>query len=159
MTLWAITHQAPLSKGFSRQEYWSGLPCPPPTWGLNLCLLCLLHSQLGSLPPEPCGKPSYKALGIFLNLLVSQFSQRQNEDILVPVCCVCTQSCPTLCDPMDCSPPGSSVHRILQASILGCGLPFPPRGSSRPRRRTQVPCTAGRFFTAEPPRKPSWYYH
>ena len=29
-----------------------------------------------------------------------------------------TQSCPTLCDPMDCSPPGSSVHRILQARIL-----------------------------------------
>ena len=34
--------------------------------------------------------------------------------------CVCevTQSCPTLCDPMDCSPPGSSVHGILQARIL-----------------------------------------
>ena len=30
MTLWTIAHQAPLSTGFSRQEYWSGLPCPPP---------------------------------------------------------------------------------------------------------------------------------
>ena len=30
VTLWTITHQAPLSMGFSRQEYWSGLPCPPP---------------------------------------------------------------------------------------------------------------------------------
>ena len=29
-TLWTVTHQAPLSLGFSRQEYWSGLPCPPP---------------------------------------------------------------------------------------------------------------------------------
>ena len=29
-TLWAVTHWAPLSNGFSRQEYWSGLPCPPP---------------------------------------------------------------------------------------------------------------------------------
>ena len=29
-TLWTIAHQAPLSMGFSRQEYWSGLPCPPP---------------------------------------------------------------------------------------------------------------------------------
>ena len=28
-TLWTLAHQAPLSKGFSRQEYWSGLPCPP----------------------------------------------------------------------------------------------------------------------------------
>ena len=30
MTLWAVAHQAPLSLGFSKQEYWSGLPCPPP---------------------------------------------------------------------------------------------------------------------------------
>ena len=30
VTLWAVAHQAPLSMGFSRQEYWSGLPCPPP---------------------------------------------------------------------------------------------------------------------------------
>ena len=29
-TLWTVTRQAPLSVGFSRQEYWSGLPCPPP---------------------------------------------------------------------------------------------------------------------------------
>ena len=60
-------HQAPLSLGFSRQEYWSGLPFPSP----NVCM----HA---------------KSL----------------------------QSCPTLCDPMDSSPSGSSVHRILQARIL-----------------------------------------
>ena len=30
MTLWTVAHQAPLSMGFSRQEYWNGLPCPPP---------------------------------------------------------------------------------------------------------------------------------
>ena len=30
MTLWTVAHQTPLSMGFSRQEYWSGLPCPPP---------------------------------------------------------------------------------------------------------------------------------
>ena len=29
-TLWTVAHQTPLSMGFSRQEYWSGLPCPPP---------------------------------------------------------------------------------------------------------------------------------
>ena len=33
-------------------------------------------------------------------------------------CCLVTKSCPTLCDPMDCGPPGSSVHGILQARIL-----------------------------------------
>ena len=37
------------------------------------------------------------------------------------------QSCPTLCDPMDCSLPGSSVYRILQAGIWS-GLPYPPPG-------------------------------
>ena len=53
-TLWTVAHQAPLFLGFSRQEYWSGLPGPPqgifPTQGLNSCLLCLLHWQAGSLP-------------------------------------------------------------------------------------------------------------
>ena len=35
MTLWTVAHQAPLSMGFSRQEYWNGLPCPPPRDLLN----------------------------------------------------------------------------------------------------------------------------
>ena len=48
VTLWTIAHQDLLSVGFSSQEYWNGLPCPPPegnflTQGSNLCLLCLLH--------------------------------------------------------------------------------------------------------------------
>ena len=39
--------------------------------------------------------------------------------------CVCAQSCPTLCNPMDCNPPSSSVHRILQARILvWVAIPF-----------------------------------
>ena len=58
-----------------------------------------------------------------------------------------TQSCPTLCDPMDCSPPGSSVHGILQARILeGVAIPF-SRGSSPPRNWTQVSWIAVGFFT------------
>ena len=57
-----------------------------------------------------------------------------------------TQLCPTLCNPTDCSPPGSSVHGILQARILEwVAIPF-SRGSSQPRNRTQVSHTAGRFF-------------
>ena len=54
---WTVAHQAPLSMGFSRQEYCSGLPLPSPgnflTQGLNLLLLCLLHWQAGSLPLAP----------------------------------------------------------------------------------------------------------
>ena len=46
------------------------------------------------------------------------------------------QSCPALCDPMDCSPPGSSVHGILQARILqGIAMPS-SKGSSQPRDQT-----------------------
>ena len=57
-----------------------------------------------------------------------------------------TQLCPTLCNPMDCSPPGSSVHGILQAKTLEwVAIPF-SRGSSWPRDWTQVSCIAGRFF-------------
>ena len=57
------------------------------------------------------------------------------------------QSRPTLCDPMDCSPPDSSVHGILQTRILEwVTIPF-SRGSSQPRDQTQVSCIASRFFT------------
>ena len=57
------------------------------------------------------------------------------------------QSCPTLYDPMDCSPPGSSVHGILQARILEwIAIPF-SRGSSHPRDQTLISCITARFFT------------
>ena len=57
------------------------------------------------------------------------------------------QSCLSLCDPMDCSPPGSSVLGISQARILECFTTSFSRGSSWPRDWTQVSCKAGRFFT------------
>ena len=57
-----------------------------------------------------------------------------------------TQSCPTLCDPVVCSPPGSSVHGILQARILEWVAISFSRGSSQPRDRTQVSRIAGRRF-------------
>ena len=57
------------------------------------------------------------------------------------------QSCPILCDPMDCSPSGSSVQGILQARILKwVAIPF-SRGSSWSADWTWVSCIAGRFFT------------
>ena len=51
------------------------------------------------------------------------------------------------CDPKDCSPPGSSVHGILQARILEWVAISFPRGSPQPRDRTWVSCIASRFFT------------
>ena len=60
----------------------------------------------------------------------------QGKQSAIGCCCLVTQSCPTLCDPMGCSPPGSSAHGILQARVLeGVARPF-SRGSSRFRDGT-----------------------
>ena len=80
------------------------------------------------------------------------------------------QSCPTLCDPMDCSLSESSVHGILQARILEWIAISFSRGCSQPRDRTQVSRIAGRRFTiwatrekkivdrvGDWKRSPSWY--
>ena len=56
------------------------------------------------------------------------------------------QSHPTLHNPMDCNPPGSSVHGILQARILEWVAMLSSRGSSQSRDQTQVSCIAGRSF-------------
>ena len=62
--------------------------------------------------------------------------------------CLVAASCPTLCNPMDCSLPGSSSMGILQAGILErVAYPF-SRGSFRPRNRTGVSCIAGGFLTS-----------
>ena len=68
---------------------------------------------------------------------------------LVSLCVSVAQSCLTLCDPMDCSLPGPSVHGILRARILEWVAMLFCRGSSWPKDQTQVSCTADRFF-------PSW---
>ena len=57
------------------------------------------------------------------------------------------QSCLSLCDPMDCSLPGSSIHGILQARVLEWVAISFSRGSSQPRDRTWVSCIADRCFT------------
>ena len=66
-----------------------------------------------------------------------------------------TQLCPTLCDPTDCSSPGSSVYGILQARILEWVAISFSRGSSWPGDWTQVSCIAGWFFT-NPPQFNTW---
>ena len=63
MTPWTIAHQAPLSMGFSRQEYWSGLPCPSPGHlpypGIKPESLMSPALQVDSFPAEPPRKPSW----------------------------------------------------------------------------------------------------
>ena len=98
-TPWTVAHQDPLSVGFFRQEYWSGLPgLPPgdlPGPRLKLSFSRLLHWQMDSLSLVPPGNTH------FVRLLA-----------------LVAQSGPTFCDLMDCSLPGSLVHGIFQASVL-----------------------------------------
>ena len=73
------------------------------------------------------------------------------------MCAKLLQSCLTLCNSTDCSPPGSSVHGIFPARMLEWVAISAPIGSSQPRDQTHVSCvscTAGRFFISEPPGKP-----
>ena len=63
LTPWTATHQDPLPMGFSRQEYWSGLPRPPPgdlpDPGIKpLSLMCPALEEEGFVPVAPPGKPT-----------------------------------------------------------------------------------------------------
>ena len=124
VTLWTVPHQTSLSMGFSRQEYWSGSLCPSPgelpTQGLNLgppqCRQILYHWATWEVP----------------------FWYESEGEV--------AQSCLTLCNPMDCSLPGSSVHGIFQTRILEWVAISFFRRSSQPRDQTQVSCIAGRFL-------------
>ena len=131
-------YQAPSSMGFSRQEYWSGLPFPSP--GDLPDPRVKLGSpafQEDALTSEPPGKPQeihaaaaaakslqscptlcYPIDGSLPGSPVPGILQaRTLEWVKVKS----LQSCPTLSDPMDCSPPGSSIHGIFQARVLESG--------------------------------------
>ena len=188
VTLWTIAHQAPLSMGFSRQEYWSGLPCPPPgnlpNSGIKPESLMsptlagrFLTTRPGSLLAREVRGPH---LLILIKLLVDTLSLFKSSVCvakftgLIPltslllffghlkgyaqgfeingqncnmVCecmhCACSvdQSCPILCNLMDCSPPGTSVNGIFQARILEWVVISYSRGFSQPRDWTHVSCT------------------
>ena len=72
-TPWTVAHQAPLSMGFSRQEYWSGLPCPPPGDRPNPGIEPRSPaSQVDSLLSEPPGKPFSTLATSFLLILNNQ---------------------------------------------------------------------------------------
>ena len=110
LTPQTVACQVLLSMEFSRQEYWSGLPFSSPrdlyNPGIELGSPAL---QADSLLSESLGRANIRGKEMILSLIVNR----------VCVClCSYTQLCLTLCDPVDCSPPGFSVHGILQARIL-----------------------------------------
>ena len=128
--------------------------------GLNLCLL---HWQADSLPlshQRSLDDSTIKRKSNLLNhwgepMSLHLFIQHANPFLILEkssnntiiVLCLVAQSCLTLCNPTDCSPTGSSIHGILQATILEWVAMPSSRGSSQPRDRTQVSHIARRFFT------------
>ena len=110
--------------GFPRQEHWSGLPFSSP----------------GDLPDPGINTASPALAGIF-------FTTEPPGKPLSYMRAKSLQSCPTLCDPIDCSTPGSSLHGILQARIPEWIAISFSRGPSRPRDQTQVTLISGRCFT------------
>ena len=130
-TPWTAAHKAPPSMGFSRQEYWSGLPLPSP---ISLSTYIYIYQSID---------PS-----VYIYMVSLNPHGCMNAKLL--------QSCLTLCNPMDCHPWGSSVHGIVQARILEWITTPSSRGSSPSKDWTLVfcgSCRAGRFFTAEPTRE------
>ena len=93
---------------------------------------------------QPKPLPSTARVLNFILCAVSSDSQERES--------VITQSCPTLCDPVDCSPPGSSVHEILQARILEYGLPFSSPGAlPDPGIKPRSPSLQADSLPSEPP--------
>ena len=88
--------------------------------------------------------PAYET---FDNLVERQFWVQEVADRVLACMLSWLQLCPTLCNPMDCSPPGSSVHGILQARILEWIAMPSSRASSQPRDWTWVSHISGGFFT------------
>ena len=136
--LWMVDCQAPLSMGFSRQEYWSVLPFPsagdlPDLEIEPMSLLHLLDWQAGFLIIQ-----SWRNGSLHIIILT-----------LVLFLCMCAQSCPTLCDLLDWNLPGSSVYGISKQEYWS-RLPFPPPGDLpdlgiKPTSLTS-PALAGGFF-------------
>ena len=99
-------------------------------------------------------------IGTWANGSVVSHSKGQKEitGACVGLLCLAVQSCPTLQDPMDCSPPGSSVHEDSPGENTGVGCHASSRGSSQPRDQTRVSRIAGGFFTVWATREAQEYW-
>ena len=103
---------------------------------------------------------TFKGTILFQQELSVHIAKQPKENVIYH--CVRAQSHPTICDPMDYSLPGSSVHRIFQARIMEWVASFSSSGSSEPKDQTHVyrtSCIAYGFFTTKPPGKRDMSYH
>ena len=99
----------------------------------------LLNNKGNNLSGTYINSELYAAYIITIQYIIIILKSNENYFLNYQLC-VCARSCLTLCDPMDCSPPGSSVHGILQARIREWVAVPSSRESSRPRDRTCISC-------------------
>ena len=129
-------------------------PCP------RLCQLITLSPPPAGQPPDHLGsRPQVWLFQPVGHLRAPRLPPLSTVCVCVRVCvcacvCVCVRSCPTLCNSMHCSPPGSSVHGSFPAIIVKLVARPSSRGSSQTRDQTHISCIIGRFFTAGLPGKP-----
>ena len=108
--------------------------------------LLLQWSPVAYWAPTNLGSSSFSVLSFCFFMLFMGFSRQQYRKVKESESEV-SQSCPTLCDPMDCSLPGSSIHGIFQARILEWVTISFSRRSSQLRDWTWVCHIVGRCFT------------
>ena len=119
------------------------------------CRILVLRPGIKPVPPsvEVQNPNHWTATESRRNLIRSFLTPGVHSSVAVVLV---IQSCLTLCNPTDCSPPGSLVYGILQARILEWIIITFSRGSSWPRDWTWVSCIAGRFFTIWATGKTCW---
>ena len=131
-TPWTVAYQAPPSMGFSRQEYWSGLPFPSPRllW-LGLPKLCWIKVV----------RMSIFVLFLIIEKTLSTFHVEYSFSCEFVTCVHAKwlQFCLTLCNFMNYSPPGSSIHGIFQSRIVEWVAMPSSRRSSQCRDGTCIP--------------------
>ena len=131
-TPWTVAYQAPLSVEFSRQGYRGGLPFSAPR----------------DLP-----NPEMELRSLTSPALAGGFFTTSATWEAYTVLCFVAQSCPTLCNPVDCSPSGSSVHGDTPGKNTRVSCP-PPGDLPNPRIESRSLALQVDFLLSEPPGKP-----
>ena len=111
------------------------MDCSPPGFPVHRILQTRLLEWIAMLSSRESSQSRNRALISYLSCLTDSFATISATSVQFSSV---TQSCLTLCDPVDCSPPGFPVHGILQATILEWVAMPSSRGSPQPRDQTPV---------------------
>ena len=122
---WIAAHQASSSMGFSRQEYWSGVALPSPSILYAATVTSVVSDSVRPHRWQPTRLPyPWDSGQVGCHFLLQRMKVKSENEV--------AQLCPTLSGPMDCSPPGSSIHGIFQTRVLEWGAIAFSQGKASP---------------------------